>query len=559
MSNPLRIPFAEAIAEPRLLKAWWDRELSAPQRVALKTFYGLPLLATQVWEGWSEVDLWAAQQGYASYDELGMITAIHPHPAYVPHEFKEGWGIWGVRSGKSATLAATVVVYEACCGGHEAFFRPGRQAVCFQVCQDLRLARYSLHGIRSILEMMPFVMQPYKGKPRITNVTADRVELWNGMMVSTCPPTVKSVRGYDAPVAVMDEIGVWSQESDSANPDRAVYSQVSSRQAQFEHPKIIGISSPWNKGGLLYDRWLAGTNGCKLHCEAHPIPNPNCLACQKEQRPHSNRLILHGTTASLGNPLVKKAWLVEERQKDPKAFERECLAVFQDSISGFLDSDKVRAAVKTGTREFPPSPLNVYVAAMDPGFKRDAFAIALGHATPNGVQIDVLRQIRRDPSGPPLNPEYIFDTELVPLLKAYRVGSVECDQYHFESLLQLALQRNFSLNYTPFSATTKASLYGNLKSLINQGRLVLPDHPETIDELCRLEMVLGEAGSVRIAAPKGQHDDMATVVALVTHHCAWLLPTEGKPVEPPTPTLHEVCLQQVEKSHQARFIEGGWD
>ena len=44
---------------------------------------------------------------------------------------------------------------------------------------------------------------------------------------------------------VLDEVGVWYQDADSANPDFEIYDQVNSRQAQFAHPKIIGISSPW--------------------------------------------------------------------------------------------------------------------------------------------------------------------------------------------------------------------------------------------------------------------------------------------------------------------------
>jgi phosphoribosyl-ATP pyrophosphohydrolase len=96
---------------------------------------------------------------------------------------------------------------------------------------------------------------------------------------------------------------------------------------------------------------------------------------------------------------------------------------------------------------------------------------------------------------------------------------------------------------------------------VNQGRLVLPDHPETVEELCRLEMVLGEAGNVRIAAPKNLHDDMATVVALVSHHCAWLLPTAEVKPKDVEPTIQERCMAQAASQQQARQIEmegGEW-
>jgi hypothetical protein len=562
-SNPMRIPFAEAVAEPRLMKTWWEKELSPPQRTALKIFYGLHLSNQPIWRGWSELDLWSASQGSATYDDVGHLVCVPIQVPYTPKEYSEAWAIWGVRSGKSAGFAATIAVYEAVAGGHEAYFRAGRQAICFQVCQDLRLARYSLHGIRTVLDTIPFLSSPYQGGPRIRNVTADKVELWNGLVLATTPPTVKSVRGYDAPVCVLDEVGVWYTEQDSANPDTEVYRAVSSRQAQFSDPKIVGISSPWGRTGMLYERFLAGTEGRKLSCGVHEQHVKGCEACEKMSAPHRNRVVLHAPTAAVGNPLVKQAWLEAEQGKDPKAFERECLAVFQDSISGFLDSKRLGEAVEKGVYERPYVKENLYVAAMDPGFKRDAFAFGIAHADPvKGIVVDVLRRFVRDPKGNPLNPETLFREELAPLLKIYKIATVECDQYHFESLLQLALQQNFSLSYTPFSATTKAALYGNLKALVNQGRVKLLDHAETVKELGQLELMLGSQGNAQIAAPRGAHDDMATVVALLCHHATWMLPMVAAPTKVEggrmkTLSIHETCLRQA-TSRQIQ-AQAGWE
>jgi hypothetical protein len=561
--NPLRIPFAEAIREPRLLQSWWENDLSAAQQVALATFYGLPLDGERaIVDTWTQLDLFAAQQGFGEYDDLGRLVKVTHRPAYVPTEYREGWGIWGIRSGKSDRFASTIVVYEAVCGGHEAFIRPGKQAVCFQICQDLRMARYSLHGIRATLETMPFLQSPYKGKPRVVNVTADRIELWNGLMIATTPPTVKAIRGYDAPVAVLDEVGVWYQDSDSANPDFEVYRNVSSRQAQFEDPKIVGISSPWNKGGILYERFEAGTEGRRLHCQLHPRGARECPACERLRRPHKGRVVLFAPTPAMGNPLVKEKWLREEQAKDPRAFEREVLAQFQDSISGFLDGKRLDEAVDVGITERPPRKENIYIAAMDPAFKQDAFAFAVGHVEKGGVQIDLVRQIVRGLGAPPLNPEAVFVSEIVPALQAYKVATVHSDQYHFESLAQLASQHGFAIDSTPFSATTKASIYGNLKQLVNQHRIRLLDHPATLKELRQLEVQLGEQGNVKIAAPRGQHDDLSTVIALIAHFCIWLLPQEldatmeGGPVK--DPTIQERFEEQI-RSRQ--IVDGGeaWD
>lgn len=265
-AEDLRISFEEAIAEPRLLKLRWE-ELSLPQQVALKALYGLPLTDTRRDDKWSELDYWYASQGFGTFDDLGYLIAVDrstPLP-YLPEEYTEGWLNEGVRSGKSSK-ASFIVAYEATCGGHEAFLRAGRVGVCFQVAQDLRQAKYALHDIVANLESMPFI-----GKGKIEQVTADRITLWNHMVIATTPPTVKSVRGYDSPVAVMDEVAVWYQDADSANPDFEIYRQLKSRQAQFNPKavKLIGLSSPWNKGGLLWQRVKAGTRGARLGCPQH--------------------------------------------------------------------------------------------------------------------------------------------------------------------------------------------------------------------------------------------------------------------------------------------------
>ncbi len=535
----LRIPFIEAIDEARLLKPRFS-ELSLPQQVALKIIYGCPLSATiRDALGWSELDYWAALQERGTYDGLGFLVTLTGAVPYTPQEYRETWAILGRRAGKTDALAATVVAYEAALGGHEQHIRPGRQAICFQIAQDLRMARFSLHSISATLKSMPFI----SGK--IRQVTADRIDLWNGITIATIPPTVKSVRGYDSPVAVLDEVGVWYQDSDSANPDYEIYRAVSPGQAQFPSAKIIGISSPWNKGGLLYQRYEAGTEGWK--------------APQAERHTHAHRLVLHAPTAAMQNPHITLPWLRQEYDKDPKAFEREELARFQDSLSGFLPSTLLREAIDRDCLERPPQPLFYYVAALDPAFRRDAFGFAIAHADPErGIVIDALRRwLPAMPDDPRMNPEAIF-SEIVPLLKAYRVAIVYSDQYHIESLQQLAIRHGFALEAVRFTATSKAAIYANLQQLLNQRRLLLLDEPESVKELSSLERK-AEHGIVQINAPEGQHDDLATVIAIAAHKAVWMLPAPKKAAAavPQEPTIFEQGMATIAKRKLP--IEAGWD
>lgn len=513
--SELRISFEEAIAEARLLKPRFS-ELSLPQQVALKALYGCPLTSRSGAGGLSELDWWSAQQGEGVYDALGRLIEIRRQVPYTPKEYREGWIVGGRRGGKTDAFASTIVAYEAVCGGHEEHIRRGQRAVCYQIAQDLRMARYSLHFIRATLESMRFI-----AKGKITDITADRIDLWNGITIATVPPTTKSVRGYANPVAVFDEIGVWRVEEDAADPDAEVYRAVSPGQAQFPHAKIVAISSPWAKAGLLYKHFDAGTDGSHLPAGADPDP-------------YRGKLVIHFTSASSGNPRVTTEWLTAELAKDPRAFERECLAKFQDSLSGFLPTTLIREAVDRGVQERPPAPLNFYVAAIDPAFRNDAFGFALCHVEtrPTGdsaIVFDVIRQWKA-PHGDELDPGLILD-EITPILRAYRVLSVLSDQYQFESLSKLAIDRGWAIENFRFTGTSKQSIYGNLRSLLLQKRLRLLDHPATIHELSKLEARMTRQRQMQIAAPDGEHDDLATVVALAASRATWLFPDAPKSPE----------------------------
>lgn len=565
MERPnLRIPFEVAIADPQLLKPRFD-QLSVPQRTILKAIYGCQL-DDQLKDplGWTELDYYWASQGYATFDDLGFITKVTPpsNDIYVPHEYGEAWAVAGVRAGKSE-IAAFIVVYEAICGGHEAYIHPGKKAVCFLIAQDLQFAQYALHGVNANLEAIPILA---RRTDKWKQVTARRIDLFNNMIIMTVPPTVKSVRGYDAPIAVMDEVGVWYQDADSANPDAAVYNQVRSRQAQFVAPKVVGISSPWNKGGLMWARYQAGTDGKKVLCDKCRVrPAATlCYTCEKVRRPHKNRIVLHATTASLGNPLIQRKWLQETRDQDPLAFERECLARFLDSLSGFLDSKLLGKSVEVGVVERAPSPGYAYVAAMDPAFRRDAFAFAIGHVDEGGVFVlDLLRRWIKPPDGTIAWSPSVILREIAALAQPYRVFQVATDQYHFDSLNQIALDLGLSIKQVTFSAGSKAEIFGNLRTLLNTNRLRLLDEPETLSELASLERKLNQGGTVSISAPQDRHDDMATVVALSAHEASWMIP-KGIATPPPDLTdeqrrayreqsLHAECFKSVmAKREEAR-------
>lgn len=510
--------------EPRLFAANWKR-LSPMQRVILLSFYGEPLTPEEEERYW-------ATQGYGEFDELGFLQGVQAHPAYVPVTFKEGWIIGGRRLGKTDGIAATMVAYEATCGGHEAYLRKMQRGVCFQIAQDLRMARYSLHFINATLDDSPLA------KKLVTAVTADRIDLSNQMSVYCVPPTIKSVRGFASPVAVLDENGVWWQDSENANPDYEVYRALSPAQMQFPDRKLLGISSPWNKAGLLWKNFEAGTQGIKL--------------APSLRSEYQKTLVMHVPSGASENPIVTRVYLQEERDKDPRAFERECLALFQDSISGFLSPALLKAATQGGLQVRPPIPGTFYVASMDPAFKGDGFVFTIVHGE-RGCVVQDFVESWTGTTNDPLKPLTVLTQIAVTCLR-YGVSLIYTDQYQFETLQQIAEQVGLVLHGLPFTAKTKAEYYGNIRVLLNQGKLELLDCAEQSKQLRMLERTLRSGGSVAIAAPSGYHDDHASVLALAVTQALWGGALEQQAPVEREPTLFERGMATINAKRAGDYV-----
>jgi hypothetical protein len=532
---PERIPFEEAISEKALLKKRFN-ELSTPQKAALKIFYGLPLTG-------DELEFWYVSQGSCSYDHLGRVVSTTPIP-YHPKEYEQGWLCLGRRWGKTDAFSSTVLAYEAALGGHEEYIRKGAQtAVCFLVAQDLRLARQNLPLIRATIDASPLL------KKEVANMTADFIELKNGINIGVAPPNPKALRGYATPVVGMDEVGLWYTDAESANPDYEIERAVKFAQAQFPHRKRLGTSTPWIKEGLLWKYHAAGTEGRNV--------------ARDRALEFKGILAMHSSSAASANPLITTEWLEQEHARDPEAFRREALAEFSDAISGFLNAAQLAEAVDKGKGERAPQPGHYYVAALDPAFRKDAFGFTIVHHDKSkGIIVDVIRRWKAIP-GSVLNPADVM-AEIAPLLNSYGVRVAYSDQYQLEALQQIALGHGFSIEGVDFTAKSKARIFGNLQQLLNQGRLRLldPDRNgdarEVIHELVILEKRNLPGGGVQIAAPAGKHDDMACVTALAAFKASWMMQTVSREKKDAEPSLFEKCMASVRRKKLERE-RGMWD
>lgn len=542
MTHTPRIHFAEAISEPLLLKNWFST-LSPPQQAGLKIFYGLPLNE-------QELNYWSIFQEHCTYDYLGYPTSITPTP-YTPKEYFQLVGVIGRRSGKTAAWIATVVAYEAILGGHTEYLASNQECVIYQIAHRMDVAKLNMPFIRQVLESSKVLSKT------VNHYGSEKYELKNGISLIPSPPSIKAQRGLAVPVFAADESGFWYTDPESANPDVEVERAISYAQLQFPNAKRIWASTPWTREGVLWKYYNAGTSGNKLPQSA-----------SKEE--YQDVLVLHATTAAMENPRITRKALSRERLRDGDAFERESLARFVDSISGFLSSSLLQKSVEIGTAERAPfNPkeeeegvkIPLYVAAIDPAFRHDSFAFTIVHKDmERGIIQDVVKRFT-PVKGQRLNPSEVLD-EIVPYLRQYNISILFSDQYQLETLQELAIQRGITIQGIDFTGKSKAKILGNLQQLVNQNKLHLLDPnvnlaaKEQLYELQILERRLGIGGSVLISAPPNKHDDMAMCLALAAYQASWLVP-QDRPKEVKPPSHFELVIAKWKETQSAQSRGGG--
>jgi len=514
-----RIPFAEAIEEPLLFKKAFDRQTPGI-KAFLKIIYGLPLSDEElVW--------WHAYNGGGKFDSLGFLEGTEPCGLeYEPREYEDITLILGRRAAKSSGLSSFIVAYECLCGGHKQYVGARQDPVFLQVAQDLVTAKSNLRQfILELLESSPIGAREITDKREATteraNVTAFSIKLKNCGLITVGPPTIK-LRGQAIAVCAMDEVGFWQKDKASANPDTEVEAAVRPAMAQFPNRKLVKTSTPMTEEGVLWIAAETGTWGRWLD--------------SGQQAAASRMLVLRGPSAPLAAPhVLPRAYLEQERAKDGEAFRREYLAEFAKSVSGFLSPTLLRAAMTPAMRRRAPSAGRLYIATLDPAFRRDAFAFCIGHMEA-GYWVQDFLIAPQGTREKPLSPAMMM-RQIAEVCRSYQVSFVFTDQYHQESIQELGQANGMTVSPVYLDNQKKASVWGDFAALLAQGRVQLLDDPECIDELAKMEKHITSAGNVQF---RGKKDDRAVVTALNLHKCLELGERLPKPAKEPVPLSTQI-------------------
>jgi hypothetical protein len=287
----------------------------------------------------------------------------------------------------------------------------------------------------------------------------------------------------------MDELGFWRLEG-SVDSDAEVQASIRRGMIGFENTRLIKISSPYMRSGVLYDDF-------KNHFGQD---SPDVLVWR--------------AASVFMNPSLTESRLERERRLDPQRFAREYEAEFAEDLESFLPTAWVEQAIITGQHEFAPLPGKRYAGACDAtglgsGPGADAFTVSIGHSEKGVFIQDVCRGWKKSRNNN-IDLDGIVG-EIAAILRRYNLREVHGDRYSGQWVVESFRKAGIMYRQTE---QDKSYYYLEMELLFAQGKIQILDHPELARELRLLERRPRPGGKIVVDHPRGSHDDFANSLAI---------------------------------------------
>ena len=439
----------EALSDPALFQPWFKGDTWNGWRAILKAAFALPM----------------------TDDERAFFrTVADRDPPAKP--VKELWIAAGRRAGKDS-LASVIAAHTAALFNGAAFLRPGERAQVMCLAVDRDQSKIVLNYTRSFFTDLPVLAG------MIEKETAFGFELDNQVDIVVATNSYRSVRGRPVLCAIFDEIAFWRDEN-SASPDTEVYKALKPATVSLPGAIIIGISSPYRKAGLLYEKF------------------------KKHFGKAGDVLVIKAPTRAL-NPTIPQSVIDEALAEDPAAARAEWLAEFRDDVGGWADIAIIEAAVDRGLMVRPPRAGVHYVGFSDPsGGARDSFTTAIAHLEGDTAVLDCLVECKA-----PFNPT-TATKEMAAVLKQYKVWSTVGDKYGAAWIVDAFAKCGIKYEH---SERDRSSIYLDALPLFTSGRARLLDNPKMVNQFASLERRTSSVGKDRVDHGPGGHDDLCNSAA----------------------------------------------
>jgi hypothetical protein len=427
---------------------------------------------TDTWSGWKAV-LKAMDALPMSADEIEFFKSITGGREPPTRRVSELTAVCARRTGKDS-VASLVGGYSAATFDQQDKLRPGERAQVLCLACDRDQAKIVLNYIRSYFQDIPAL------KAMVQRETAYGFELNNLVDITVATNSFRAVRGKPILLAVIDEAAFMSSET-SANPDTELYAALRPGMLTIPGSRMIIISSPYRKSGLLWDRYrkFFGKND-------------------------DATLVIQARVREL-NPTISQAAIDAETAEDPAKAVSELRGQFRDDISSYVDLAIVESAVDRHVTVRPPRKELRYASFCDPsGGQRDSFTCAIAHDENGIVMLDCLIEIKA-----PFNPTAATE-QIASTLKSYGLRQTTGDKYAASWVVDAFGKHGISYRH---SDRDRSKLYADCLPLFSAGRVRLLDHPRLVTQFASLERKTGPLGRDRIDHPVGGFDDLSNAVS----------------------------------------------
>jgi hypothetical protein len=435
-----------------------------------------PWFPGDTWGGWKAV-MKAMDALPMTAEEIEFFKSVAGGREPPAKRVSELVGACARRSGKDSVASLTAAQSAALFDGQDKL-RPGERAQVLCLACDRDQAQIILNYIKSYFDTIPAL------RAMVERETRYGFELNNSVDIQVATNSFRAVRGRPILLAILDEAAFYNSET-SASPDTELYAALKPGLATLPGSRIIIISSPYRRAGLLWDRYQKYFG-----------------------KDDDNTLVIQAAVRQL-NPTISEELVAAAFEEDPAAAAAEWGGQFRSDIEAFLSREAIEAVTSVGVIERGHISGQKYYAYTDPsGGSADSMTLAIAHMEHrNSEKVVVLDAVRE--RRPPFSPEGVVD-EFCQLLKLYGVTSVRGDRYAGEWPRERF--RVHGIQYD-LSDKTTSDTYRDFLPIINSKQVDLLDHKRLFTQLVNLERRTSRGGRDTIGHPPGQHDDIATSVA----------------------------------------------
>ena len=389
----------------------------------------------------------------------------------------------GRQAGKSRTLAVLAL--------HEAFARPGSRTLVLSAGEEA--AKLVLASIADLLS-----------SPLLAGAAVEenksRILLSTGSEIVSAPASTRQVRGRSIDLLILDEANFM---------DEALWTAAKFTVIARPGSRIVMASSPWTRDHFFHHTWQQGRAEAGDRYASFHWP-------------------------STVSPLVDAELLADFRKTmGSREYDREVLAQWIDDAGSYFTAAELDDNTADYTLTAPEDAHGqTAVAGVDWGFN-DSNALVLLGVLDDGELNRGRHQNELVYFLPWLEHhskmQYsAFIDRIAAVARGYDLVRIISEtngvgQMPTQVLRNVIDRQGWTstrtlTQVTPVTtdARRKTSGYGALKVLLQQGRIVLPRHPELLKQLHSLTYEMTPTGSMRIEVPeRAGHDDLADALMQV--------------------------------------------